>query len=535
MGRRPRRTLRRRPTALVSAIAFGLLVGIDAHAGAGGTEEFRLLDLSAAGASAEAPGAGRRALAIVPTLAIASTLTDNRRLAATDRQSDWIATVSPGLRLTSGGGPVRGHLDYALDAYVFARDRQSNTVQNALDADLSVEAVENLAYLDLAGTVGQRSVSAFGAQSPAGSLSAANGNSREVATYRLSPYLRGRAGDLAEFEARLTHEATRVRSAAASDSRTDSGLLRLAQGRAYGRLGWGLEGRYERVDFQAGRATTDLRARAMLTWFALHELRLAASLGREANDYAGGERQRGNTAGLGLVWKPGERTQLVAERESRLIGAAHTLTFEHRMRRTVWRLSDTRDASSGFGQRRIGSAGNTYDLLYAQFASREPDPVLRAQLVRDALQTGGLNADSGLPGGALPAALTDERQQSFSFAWLGQRDTLAFNASRNSAIRLDSASSAIDDFAAGVRQQGLSAELSHRLNERSALNLGAAQLQTRGNGAGPASRLRTLNLVWTGRLAPRLGFALGLRHAGFASDTAPYTESALTAGLTLGF
>ena len=535
MGRTMCRSMPRPPAAL---FALGLLAAACVHAepaDGGQPGDLRLVVAPVLSPPGDVPADNRRPFSIAPTFALASTLTDNRALAASNRQSDWINTFSPGLRLDSSAGRVRGHLDYTLNAYVFARDSAANTVQNALNTAITVEAVENLAFIDLAGSIGQQSISAFGVQSPAGSLSVANPNNSEVATYSVSPYLRGRLGGVADYEARLTHEATRVAGSAASDSSTTTGLLRLAQDRAVGRLGWALEARRERVDFQAGRATTDERARAVLTYFVLPELRLAASAGRESNDYAGSERESGNTAGLGLVWKPGERTSLVAERETRLVGSAHTLSFEHRMPRSVWRLSDTRDASSSFGQRSLGGQGTTYDLLYTQFASREPDPVRRAQLVREFLQSNGLAVSAGLPGGALPSALTDERQQALSFAWLGLRDTLAFSATRNTARRLDSASTAADDFAGELRQQGFSAELSHRLSERAALNLSAAQLQTRGDSAGQASRLRTFNLVWSGALDRRLGYALGLRHVRFASDTAPYTESALTASLNLGF
>ncbi len=529
MGRRVRRS----PPRAAALYALGLLAAGGSPAAPGDVEPFRLLGLSAAEASAAAPES--RSLSIQPSLAIDTTLTDNRKRSASERQSDWIAAVTPGLWLVASGGAVRGHLDYSLSALTAVRDRQGDTLQNSLHAAMSVEAVEKLAYLDLAGSIERRSVSAFGAQAPADSLSPDNANSSEVATYRLSPYLRRRVGNFADVEARLTHEITHAQGATGSDSGTDTALLRLAQDSAYGRFGWGLEALRERVGFQAGRATVDQRARVLLTWFALPELRLAASGGREANDYAGDGYRRANTAGLGLVWKPGERTQLIAEHERRLDGAAHTLVFEHRMRRSVWRLSDTRDASADFGRRSVGSQGSTYDLLYAQFASREPDPVLRAQAVREYMRSNGIAASAGLPGGALPAALTDERQQSLSVVWLGLRDTLSVNATRNVATRLDAASTAVDDFSARVRQQGVGAEMAHRLSERGALNLAVAQIQTRGDSAGQANRLRSLNLVWSGKIDARLGFALGLRHASFASDTVPYTESALTAGLRIGF
>src|SRR5512143_3796182 len=45
-----------------------------------------------------------RTFSIVPTFSITETFTDNRDLTSTNRQSDLITQVSPGLRMTSTGG-----------------------------------------------------------------------------------------------------------------------------------------------------------------------------------------------------------------------------------------------------------------------------------------------------------------------------------------------------------------------------------------------------------------------------------------------
>ena len=147
-----------------------------------------------------------RALSIVPTLSIDETFTNNARLSSSDRRSDLITRVAPGVRITSTGGRVRGFLSYDLGVVHYANDSAPRELQNSLNAALSVEAIQNRAYVDIMAAVGQASISAFGTQSSDPGL--VNSNQTEVRSWSVSPYLRGQLSDLAVYEARLTQTAT---------------------------------------------------------------------------------------------------------------------------------------------------------------------------------------------------------------------------------------------------------------------------------------------------------------------------------------
>ena len=483
------------------------------------------------GPGADLPGGNRAGRWLQPTFDATVTLTDNYRLSSTQKQSDLVLQVSPGLRLNSSTGRMRGYLDYALTGVAYANHREENKFQNALNADLLVEAVENHLFVDLGGSISQQSISAFGQQSNDPTL--VNPNRTEVATYRISPYLRGWLGDLATYDARLTYQATHA--ASASNSSSGDALIQIASDRAFSSLGWSIDLSRQVFDFTEGARTFDNRVRGSLIYRASSDLHLSLIVGHETTDLGGPVQQSQGTAGLGLDWRPSARTTFTAERESRAFGNSYSMTFEHRLPSSVVRYADRRDASTG--QSLQGSPGTNYDLLFNQFASIQPDPAKRAQLVNEFLTSNGISPTTPIAGSALPSAALDQRQQELSFAWLGLRDTVTLSAARSDSSQIDPAATGTGDFANGnhIVQQGFTLDLSHRLTPRATLTLAAQQSRSRGSVSGDSTRLRTLNAAVDFNLNSLVRLTFGGRHNAFANASAPYTESALYANVNLGF
>ena len=109
-------------------------------------------------------------------LSVSEVYTSNVNLTSNSR-SDLITQVSPGIRITSKGGRVQGSLDYSLTEQLYARNSSGRRSQNALNATGNAELLENWAFVDFGGVVGQQSVSAFGA--PTGDGSAINHQHRQ--------------------------------------------------------------------------------------------------------------------------------------------------------------------------------------------------------------------------------------------------------------------------------------------------------------------------------------------------------------------
>ena len=137
---------------------------------------------------------------IEPRISLQHTVTNNARLDAT-HMSDQVTEVSPGLRVVSNTAHIKGFFDYSLSGIHYARGAGFDHVRHNLNANAVIEAIEQRAFIDLAGVVASQPISAFGA--PVGG-SPANANAAQSSSFRISPYLRGSFGSVADYEARYS-------------------------------------------------------------------------------------------------------------------------------------------------------------------------------------------------------------------------------------------------------------------------------------------------------------------------------------------
>jgi uncharacterized protein (PEP-CTERM system associated) len=479
-------------------------------------------------------GGSGRAFALTPRISTSLVVTDNVNLSAKDKQSDVYLQISPGLRLQSNGGRIRGNLDYSPSAYVHSKASEKNRVNHALNAALTTEAVEDWAFVDVTATASQQSISALGTQTTDPALG--TGNQTQVFNYAISPYIKGKIFGSADYEFRLRAGESRTESSTVSDSKSELALLRLNGVTGLSSLGWGTSLQRQVDDFSTGRRTTADRFRGTLTYAATPQLGVSAFGGYESSDQVGSTRQDGETHGFGLNWRPTERTKFVGEREKRLFGNTYSLSFEHRMPRSVVRYGAGREVSSGLNNS-TGTVVSAYDLYYAQFASIEPDPVRRQALVNSFLLVNGISSSSTVGGGFLTSALTLQRRQDLSVGLLGVRSTVTFLLTRTDSRRLDGSNAGSGDLAAfgGVEQRAFSVNVAHRLTPLSTLSLLLSQQKNSGNNTFASTKLRLVSLSWSSKLGPQSSVSLGARHAVFDSQTAPYDESAVTGLFSLQF
>src|SRR5690606_10681883 len=76
------------------------------------------------------------------------------------------------------------------------------------------------------------------------------------------------------------------------------------------------------------------------------QFRLRGIVGRESNDYEDGVETSSDIVGGGIDWYPTDRTAISATVEDRFFGRGYDVSFNHRMSRSVWFLSASRDTSS---------------------------------------------------------------------------------------------------------------------------------------------------------------------------------------------
>lgn len=487
----------------------------------------------AAGEAAAQSGAGLR---IVPSLNLGQTVTDSYLPETGARRGEAITTVGAGLRLSGRGGWVQGTLDYSLSGLLYARDSKANDLQNRLSASLQAELVPRYLSLGAQASIAQQPVSALSVQTPDGVTSQRNRS--EVRVLSLVPALRGRIAGVADARATLSVTTTDTGDAGAGGQASDSKNANLSVALASanpGRLSWSLTGARAVADFDAGRRTEDDRLTAAVAFRPDVDWELKLRGGVESNDFRSATKERSDNWGAGVAWTPSPRTQVSVDGDKRAFGHSHGLSLQHRSRRTVWRFSDSQNVSRGTGDATQSLVG-AYDLFYELYASQEPDPDRRAQLVESVLQRNGLARDAQIAVGFLTSAVTLQRRQEASVAIDGLRTSWVISTFSNRSRRLDTVSAAVDDTSTAetVRQRGLSVNVSHRLTTTGALSLSASLLRS-SDGDGLQTDLRSVTAAWSQQLGARTRFSLLYRHSEYSATVDAYTENAVIANLNLRF
>lgn len=497
------------------------------------------LALTASALVAHAQETNRAGVSVAPRLAVSQSWTDNLRLQADAKDAALITTVSPGLRVVSNSGAVRGSLDYALNGITYIKSDQSSRVQHALTASGQAELISRSLFVDVRASIGQQSVSAFGVQSAPtlgsqGSVSTlVNDNQREAGSLTVSPSWRGVLGGVASFELRGDYTRTEVRGTRLGDGSSRGLSLRVSEWRP-GLLGWWMDLVSQQAQGAQVRDNSNRAARAGLNYLPDPDLTLSAFVGRERNDYLTTTARQGNTLGGNAVWTPTPRTRMALDWQRHDYGNSHGLSVEHRMARSVWRLSDTESINVGS----IGPAGgvrSNYDQFYLLFSSVEPDPVKRDELVRAYLQSQGLSPDAPAAGGFLSAGPSRLRNRSFSMTLQGVRSSLTAQLGQTLTRRLGDNLNVGDlANAARIEQRSYSLTASHQLSPLAGLSVSVSRQETVGDRSNAAAQLTSLVANWNARLGPRLNAQLGARHSRFEGLTR-YTENMAYATLTQQF
>lgn len=498
-------------------------------------------------------------ITIVPRVSVAETFTNNVRLDNANKRAELITQVSPGIRISSSGGRIRGSIDYALTESLYANNTSARQSQNSLTAAGTLEAVDNWAFLDFSGSISQQAISAFGKPSSGGVL--AGGNSTETSVYRLSPYIRGQIAGLATYEARYSITSLSSASAAAADSEQRDASLRLSGGQSSYGLSWGFDAKHQVVAYSgAGRSTSSSAINGRLQYGLNERWAAYTRIGHESNDFSALNGQQGDFValggtwtpnpdlrvsldqdtrgftGLGINWVPSKRTSVTVTRNGQLYGSTHTVVLGYRTSNTAWTFSDSRGVSSSPAQGAGVQPPSLYDLLTSQFAAAEPDIVKREQY--DAfLLANGLRPNASAIGGFLSSSVSLQRSQQLSFALFGARSTLSMFVTRSHNTRLDTLSTAVDDFltASAVTQNGLSANYAYRLTAKSVVSVAAARQATSGSNANAGTSSKTFNVNLSTQLTRDTSASVGARRVIFDSTATPYSETAVTGNLQVRF
>ena len=470
---------------------------------------------------------------IEPRVTTGVTLTNNGPLVPNDPPSEQILEVTPGIRVVLNGPRAKGFLDYSLSALYHAQGTSGDNFRNALNADMTFEAVDNRLFIDASGIISDEVISAYGTQS----FGRVDANRSETKSFRVSPYVRGMLGSMAEYELRYSLETLQTDTIFRSDITAQDLALSLRSDISGRRFGWLADASVQEADYSLDRRTRSNLVRGGLLYAASPQLLLTLLAGRESNDIITPTRESYSTTGLNLDWRPSNRTRLQVGVERRYFGTGHNVSLEHRSGRTVWRFVDARDVADSPLDAQTASLGSVYSLLDNLYATQEPDPVRRAQLVEAELLRLGLPANANGLQGVLASTATLDRAQQLSVALVGMRDVVTVALTRSSSRRLGTGLNVGDDLDNGnvIRQQAWSVNYSHRLTPITTYNAGVTWQKYDGLVAGETNRLTSIALGMTTRISLRTSATLQLLRALYDRAGGSYRETAVSALITHRF
>lgn len=497
--------------------------------------------LAAAAQAQQGEGGGPGRGALQPRLSVSQTWTDNLRLTEQNKDAAIVTTVSPGVSISRNTGSVRGSLDYSLNGITYIKSDSGTRIQNALSANMQAEIIPQTFSVQAQAAIGQQSGSAFGLQSTPtlgsqGSVSSLdNPNSHETGTLNVSPLLHTQLGGVATVDLRGNLAVTEVRGSSLGDSRSTGATLSVAQ-LTPGLLSWYFQAVTQQSRPKGAQSNRSSSLLGGLNYRPDPDWTFSTNVGKERSNYRSqaGSSDNGVTWGASADWAPTSRTHVSSSYQRHAYGDSRSLTFEHRMRNSVWRYSDSRSVSVG-NVGALGGVRTNYDLYFLLLTSLEPDPVKRDVLVRAALQSLGLSPDAPASLGFLSTGPSQVHSQMLSFTLQGVRSNVTALVSRAVTTRLADGLNQGDLATSGLIQQtSYSLSGSYQMSPVSGLTLTASQLESSGDAASQRTKLTSWLANWNTRLGTRVSVQLGARHSRFAGATS-YSENAAYATLTQQF
>ncbi|KPF45885.1 hypothetical protein D621_17670 [beta proteobacterium AAP51] len=470
---------------------------------------------------------------LLPTFDTELTYIDVERAGLGRSQSELTTQLRPGFRYTSRTGRLQGAVSYGLGLTYRSRTDPSFDASNQLTAALTGQLVENLAFVDVSASIAKQSLSAFGQQSVA-EQPTENPNQEEVGNLSITPSLRGNLAGLALVDLRLNATAANTRKSIEGDSLSTGGTLTLSSTNPNAIIGWGLSASTITTDYRTRGDAKNDRATASVEIRPDVDVSLSVRAGRETTDIGLSQSESFSNWGASLRWQPSPRTLASFNTDRRFFGRSHSINLSYRLPLSSLRFGSVRDVTLSANPGALGQPLTLYDLFFEQFASQEPDPALRQQLVLDFLAGLGLDPQASIAGGAINRGPTVQERNDIGFTYSAKRLTLSGQAfaSRTQQL-LEAGLPAPSD--ANPRQRGYTGTVAYRLTPTATFSLLGSRLMTKPTANQTGTDLKSLGLTLSERLGRLATAAINARYSVFNSATNPYRETAVSASLGLRF
>lgn len=476
--------------------------------------------------------AAAQTVSITPRLDTGLTWTDNVDASDANPRKDWVAEISPGIGVSRESGRFRGYLNASLRNLVHAQATDKNETYLAFRGNGEFEVIEDAVFIALAGSISRTDTSAFSRRGGGDSLSADKAD--ETRMWSIAPRYQFRFGDAGM--GRLGYESRWLQggSGTLADTRQERWTLAVSDPSALRLFGWGIDLARTDTTFEqgSGRDVTQEIGRATLFVNIDPQFRLRLIGGYESNDYDLVEGEEGSIWGAGFDWYPTERTSISASAEDRIFGTGYDVQLQHRMARSAWNFSASRDISSTLDELAGGEVLDPVFQLFYLLTDPSLPEAERMRLARAAYERAG-----GV--GIRTNAYFLQRAIAAGVSFTGARNTLSFSVRRAERERLSTLAGflATDDFAEFdyTDTRSMSVMLLHRLTGTSNLNGSITRSKTEGQGSSNRDVDRLLfNIGITRQLSPDTTAGLNYRHSK-TTGTNDYTENSIRATLGMSF
>ncbi len=490
-------------------------------------------------ATVGAGAAHSEAWTITPYISATETYSSNMGLTGVSPERGFISDLAPGIRIDGAGARLNGFLDYRREYLYYHGNSQWDRQQNLLNSYATLEAVEKWLFVDASANIVQRNLSVFGPISVDGRN--ASGNLVETKTMQVSPYIRGRIANSADYLVRLNSIDSRSDDPSLAATRVDQIVGSVKNHATTGTIGWFGDTTATNVKNDVIGDRDDTRFRAGLVVPVGAHLHFSVSGGRETTNYASVDRETTSTPGVGFEWSPTKQTQVAGLREKRFFGYGHNLLATHRTALTAWRYTDTKDVTilptllAGY------NPGAIHELMSNLLESSIPDPVERNRAVRARMALVGGTADLTSGGGVQTSRFYLDHEREASVALIGVRNTLTLALLQRDQQLVPFSPTAVDSFSIvgsdDIRERGATLGWSYRVTPLTTLNMSVVRLKSEAMDiADMFSTQKTGTVALNFRLAPKAIASVGARSTKFNSSvTGGVRENAVVGSLTQSF
>jgi uncharacterized protein (PEP-CTERM system associated) len=487
-----------------------------------------------------ASGASAQTWRFTPTVALEESLTSNAALLdSANAKSDLVTQFTPGFSIVEKGARSSLNGSVSIPMLLYARTgSDNNKVYPSVNLVGNIEPLERLFFVDGAVIVSQQYLNPFGSRPS--SLATVTSNRYTAEIYRISPYFKGVAHGDINYELRDSNTWSTSGGTQISTNRSYTNEVLANVSKDPTPVGWSAEYNRASVKFPDQAALVTQLGRARVIWQIDPQLQLFTGAGYENNHYIFAD-FRDTIYNVGGRWRPTERTLMSGDWEHRFFGSSYHLTFDHRTPLSVWTVRAARDVTS-YPQQLAGLPAGLDIATYLNqlFLTSIPDPIQRAALIAQIIQSGGLPLF--LAGGInlYTQQATVQQSATASLGLLGARNSVFFTVFRLRSEPVAGAEQPVSGQLAAFNdntQTGGGIAWTYKLTPSLSLNTTADGLRTVANppqvGKTNQGSVRT---TLTSPVTANTTVYAGARYQRLHSDVATdYNEVAVYVGLTHTF